>query len=214
MSYPKWFYDYFFPTWRLWHSKNWSVKINDRYNELLLLKENILNIQSVLPFLHAIATSKTQSFSIFYWIPIKVVEKWAVRIKLINILLAVCKRILKYHTFMIVSLVSSVCIGIFKTCSFIQRMIYDKRKCCLKIHNFVCPKGWILMGKSLVGIPPVRTAFGIKIVNSYKLSFPTHSRNAVNYISHSFYSLKLTAGLIKMYIFLPLNFLPTLIYAD
>lgn len=121
---------------------------------------------------------------------------------------------MKYHTFMIVSLVSSVCIGIFKTCSFIQRMIYDKRKCCLKIHNFVCPKGWILMGKSLVGIPPVRTAFGIKIVNSYKLSFPTHSRNAVNYISHSFYSLKLTAGLIKMYIFLPLNFLPTLIYAD
>ena len=70
------------------------------------------------------------------------------------------------------------------------------------------------MGKSLVGIPPVRTAFGIKIVNSYKLSFPTHSRNAVNYISHSFYSLKLTAGLIKMYIFLPLKFLPTLIYAD
>ena len=63
------------------------------------------------------------------------------------------------------------------------------------------------MGKSLVGIPPVRKAFGIRMVSSYKLSFPTHFRNAVNYMSHSFYSLKLTEGLMEMYILFPLNFL-------
>ena len=43
------------PPWWLWPSKNWGVKNNDRYNEFLLFKKNILSIQSALRFffLHA-----------------------------------------------------------------------------------------------------------------------------------------------------------------
>ena len=66
---------------------------------------------------------------------------------------------------------------------------------------------WILMGNSFVGTPPVRKAFGIRVVNSLKLSFPAHFKNTENNISHNFYSFNLTAGLLKMYIFLLLNVL-------
>ena len=64
----------YFSAWRLWPSKNLSVKIDKRYNGFLLLKENILSIQSVL-FLDAILP-KYKKFSLFYhWIPNKVVRK-------------------------------------------------------------------------------------------------------------------------------------------
>ena len=41
----------YFTAWRLWSSKYVTVKINESYNGFLLLKENILIIQSVLAFL-------------------------------------------------------------------------------------------------------------------------------------------------------------------
>ena len=48
---------------------------------------------------------------------------------------------------------------------------------------------WILIGNSFVGTPPVRKAFGIRMVNSLKLSFLAHFKNTENNISHNFYSL-------------------------
>ena len=66
---------------------------------------------------------------------------------------------------------------------------------------------WILMGNYFVGTPPVRKAFGIRMINSLKLFFPAHFKNTENNIFHSFYSFNLTVGLLKMYIFLLLNVL-------
>ena len=63
------------------------------------------------------------------------------------------------------------------------------------------------MGNSFVDKPPVRKAFGIRVVNSLKLSFPAHFKNMENNISHNSHSFNLTVGLLKMYIFLLLNVL-------
>ena len=70
------------------------------------------------------------------------------------------------------------------------------------------------MENSSVGTPPVRKAFGSRMVNSLKLSFPAHFRNTENNISHNFCSFNLTVGLLKMYIFLLLNVLSILIYEE
>ena len=63
------------------------------------------------------------------------------------------------------------------------------------------------MGNSFVGTPPIRKAFGIRMVNSLKLSFPAHFRNTENNISHNGYSLNLIVQLLKMFIFVLLNVL-------
>ena len=57
--------------------KNWSGKINERYNEFLLLKDSILSIQSVLLlfFLHT-TLHKHKKVSLFFTeYTIKVVRK-------------------------------------------------------------------------------------------------------------------------------------------
>ena len=100
---------------------------------------------------------------------------------------------MKYHTFMILFLQFFQCISEFvKTCNSMQRMIFDKTNCCLKIHNFVCPKSFMgfssFMGNCFVRRQPVRKAFGIRMINSQALSLPAHFRNTLNKISHSFYS--------------------------
>ena len=63
------------------------------------------------------------------------------------------------------------------------------------------------MENSFVGTPPVRKAFGIKMVNSLRLSFPAHFRNTESNISHNVYSFSLIVQLLKMFIFLLLNVL-------
>ena len=45
--------------------KYWILKINERYNEFLLLKENILNIESVLLF-YMLYSSRTNKFLYFF----------------------------------------------------------------------------------------------------------------------------------------------------
>ena len=52
------------PAWRPWPSKISSAKINERYNEFLLLKKNILSIQSVLLYLYAMLDKKVLYFLI------------------------------------------------------------------------------------------------------------------------------------------------------
>ena len=47
-------------------------------------------------------------------------------------------------------------------------------------------KNWLLMGSSYVSRPRVRRTFGIRMVNSQKLSFHAHFRNTVKAISRSF----------------------------
>ena len=70
------------------------------------------------------------------------------------------------------------------------------------------------MGNSFVGTPPVRKAFGVRMANSLKLSFPAHFRNTEKNISRNFYSFSLTVRLLKMYIFLLLNVLSIPINGD
>ena len=50
--------------WRFWPSRNWTVKLHERYDEFLLLKENILSNQSVL-FIKCYIAKTGTSFSIF-----------------------------------------------------------------------------------------------------------------------------------------------------
>ena len=77
-------------------------------------------------------------------------------------------------------------------------MIFNK-KMLLQNTGFYLSKGtnWILMGNSFVGTPPVK-AFGIRIVNSLKLSFPAHFKNTEDNISHNSYSFNLTVGLFPL----------------
>ena len=60
------------------------------------------------------------------------------------------------------------------------------------------------MEKSYASIPQVRKDLGIRMVNSWKLSFHTHFRNTVRTIPH-ISSFNLTVYLWKIYRFLPLN---------
>ena len=108
-----------------------------------------------------------------------------------NILLAVCKikicKNLKFHV---------------KNDSWQCKLLLENAQLCLSKRT-----NWILMGNSFVGTPPVRKAFGIRMVNFLKLSFPAYFKNMENNISHNFYSFNLTVGLLKMYIFLLLHVL-------
>ena len=66
----------FVPAWRVQPSKKgWSVKTNERCNEFLSLKHNILRIQSVLVFLHAILHNLDEVFLFFIEYTLKVVRK-------------------------------------------------------------------------------------------------------------------------------------------
>ena len=115
---------------------------------------------------------------------------------------------MKYHTFILVSLVFSVSTKICNNLWFHAKNDFWQNKLLFENTQLCFSKGlnWILMGNSFVGTLPVRKAFCIGMVNFQKFSFPAHFRNTVNNISHSFYSLSSTVGLKKMYIFLPLNF--------
>ena len=61
--------------WRFWLSKNRSLKINERYNDFLLLRENILSIQSGLLFLHAILKKYKMFLGFFIEYTIKVARQ-------------------------------------------------------------------------------------------------------------------------------------------
>ena len=113
------------------------------------------------------------------------------QITLFNILLAVCK------------------IKICKNLKFHVKNDFWQNKLLLENAQLCLSKGtnWILMGNSFVGTPPVRKAFGIRMVNSLKLSLPEHFKNTENNISHNFYSFNLTVGFLKMHIFLLLDVL-------
>lgn len=91
LVYAEWFHDYFLSLedllTRLWPSKNLSIKINHRYNGFLLLQENIL---SVIEFAIFIPCSTAR-------ILLKLLEKLELQIKLFNVPLAACKRILKIY---------------------------------------------------------------------------------------------------------------------
>ena len=108
-----------------------------------------------------------------------------------NILLAVCK------------------IKICKSLNFHVKNGFSQNKLLLENAQLCLSKGtnWILIRNSFVGTTPVRKAFGIRMVNSLKLSFPPHFKNTENNISHNIYSFNLAMGLLKMYIFLLLNIL-------
>ena len=81
-------------------------------------------------------------------------------------------------------------------------MLLENAQLCL-------PKGTncILIDNSFVGTPPGRKVFGIRMVNSLKLSFPPHFKNTENNISDNFYSFNLAVGFLKMYLFFLLNVL-------
>ena len=124
-----------------------GVKNNKRHNEFLLLKENILSIQLVLLFLHAILHKHKKVSPFFIGYAIKVSEKYR-KIQesnrcrshyLIYPLLSVKEywTSMNYHTFIIVSLVFSVCIKIHKTCNSMQIMIFNKPNCWLKMRKLV-----------------------------------------------------------------------------
>ena len=67
------------------------------------------------------------------------------------------------------------------------------------------------MENSYVGTPPVRKAFGMRMVKPF---FHVHFRNIVKTIFSNFENFKLIVGLLKMYKFLPLNFLFILMHVD
>ena len=99
---PNGFMNNIIPAWRLWYSENWRVKINGRYDEFLLLKENILSMQSVLLFLTCYQRKYKKVSLFFYWILLKLLEKLAVQIKLFSIPFTVCNtawKVSKYGVF-------------------------------------------------------------------------------------------------------------------
>ena len=74
------------------------------------------------------------------------------------------------YTFMIGSLVFSVCIKAFKNLKFIVKtgfwpnwLVLENAQLSLSKEN-----NWILMGNSYASTPQARKALGIRMVNSYK----------------------------------------------
>ena len=95
---PNGFMTNYIPAWRLWPSKNWSVKINERYNKFCLLNENILSVQLFF-FFFTCYTAQTQiNFSTCLLNTLlKLSEKRMAQISLFSIPLAVSKRILNIY---------------------------------------------------------------------------------------------------------------------
>ena len=109
------------------------------------------------------------SFSIFFSnILLNLLEKWAAQMTLFNIPLAVCKRILEIYTFMIVSLVFSVCVKICKRLHFHAENVFWQNKVLLENVKLGLSKGkiWILMRNYFLGTQLLRNAFVIRMVNS------------------------------------------------
>ena len=69
------------------------------------------------------------------------------------------------------------------------------------------------MGKSYARTPQVTKALGIRMINSWKLSFDAHFRNTVKIISH-ISSFSLTVELWKMCRFLPQKLILIPMHAD
>ena len=127
------------PARPLWHSENWTVKINEIYDKFLLLKDNILSIQSVLLFLPYYGTQTQVSFSISLLSTVlKSLEKWAVQVILLNICLSACKKL--PNVYKIPYIVLSVYIKICKNCNSMHIIIFHKTNCCLTMHNLVSLK--------------------------------------------------------------------------
>ena len=95
---------------------------------------------------------------------------------------------MKYHAFMIVFPVFSVCIKNCKNFHFHANNYFWQNQLLLENTENCFSKGtnWILIGSSFVDTPTVRKEFGIRIVKSWKLSFSAHFRNTVINIFHSF----------------------------
>ena len=89
---------------------------------------------------------------------------------------------MKYHAFMIVSLVFSVRIKICNSLQFHAKNDFRENKLLLENTQPFLSKetNWVLMVKSFVGTSPVRNEFGIRMVNSFKViisnKFQKHSK--------------------------------------
>ena len=102
---------------------------------------------------------------------LKLLEKWATQIKVFNIPLLVCKRMLNiceipyiYDRFVIFVSVNQMLQELVIPC-----IIWILRKQTAAWHCttlLVKGKNWILMDNSYLGTPPIRKIFGIRMVNS------------------------------------------------
>ena len=113
-------------------------------------------------------TKKTSPFFLLNKLS-KLLEKWDVQITLFNRILVVCERIyVKYHTFMIVSLVFSVCTKIWRNLEPHTKNDFWQNKLLLQ-NAQLCMSKWtncILMDNYFEGTRPVRRVFVVRVVNS------------------------------------------------
>ena len=88
----------YIPAWQLWPRKNWSVKFNEKWNELWLSNDNFLSIQAVL-LLFTSYTAQTQIiFSIYLLNTLsKFSEESSVQMSFLNVPFAVFKTILNIY---------------------------------------------------------------------------------------------------------------------